>query len=200
MSTITQAEQAAALDVASYPPFRMSIDQYEKLVDSGVFTKRDRLQLINGILVAKVTQNPPHGMADLLCGKALARVIPAGWHLRPDKPVRLPPDGEPEPDQCVARGDERDYSDRHPGAEDVGLLVEIADSSLAADREMARTYGARGVPVYWIVNLRESQVEVYTEPAANGYGHSRAYKPGEYVPVVLDGAEVGRIAVSDILP
>ncbi len=144
MSTITQTVQPAAVpNGACYPPFRMSIDQYEKLVASGVFSKRDKLQLINGILVAKVTQNPPHSVADLLCGKALGRVIPAGWHLRPDKPVRLPPDGEPEPDQCVVRGTERDYSGRHPSALDVGLLVEIADASLAADREMARTYGAR---------------------------------------------------------
>ena len=200
MSTTTQAIQPAIVaDVACYPPFRMSIDQYEKLVDSGVFTKRDKLQLINGILAAKATQNPPQSVADLLCRKALVRVIPTGWHLRPDKPVRLPPDGEPEPDQCVVRGEERDYSARHPGAGDIGLLVEVADSSLAADREMARTYGASGVPVYWIVNLRESQIEVYTEPTADGYGRVRAYKPGEDVPVVLDSVEVGQIAVSDIL-
>ena len=200
MSTTTQEIQSATVhEGACYPPFRMSIDQYEKLVDSGVFTKRDKLQLVNGILVAKVTQNPPHSVADLLCRKALARVIPKGWHLRPDKPVRLPPDGEPEPDQCVVRGEERDYLARHPGGGDIGLLVEVADSSLAADRAMARTYGASGVPVYWIVNLCESQVEVYTEPTADGYRRVRVYKPGEDVPVVLDSVEVGRIAVSDIL-
>ena len=56
----------------------MSIDQYEKLVDAGIFTKRDKFQLVNGILVAKMTQNPPHTVADLLCGKALARVITGG--------------------------------------------------------------------------------------------------------------------------
>jgi Uma2 family endonuclease len=201
MATLTQAVQPAAFpDAVGYPPFRMSIDQYEKLVDSGVFTKRDKFQLLHGILVVKVSQNPPHSLADLLCGKALARMIPAGWHLRPDKPVRLPPDGEPEPDQCVVRGAERDYAERHPGAADVGLLVEIADTSLAADRQMARTYSVSGVPVYWIVNLRESQVEVYSEPTADGYGVVRIYKSGEDVPVVLDGLEAGRIAVSDILP
>src|SRR5271156_5247008 len=125
MSTATsQTEPTTASSCeAVYPPFRMSIDQYERLVDAGVFTKRDKLQLVSGILVAKMTQNPPHSVADLLCGKALGRVLPAGWHLRPDKPVRLPPDGEPEPDQCVVRGEERDYLTRHPGAAEVGLLV-----------------------------------------------------------------------------
>ena len=150
MSTtaITQPAQPVAVPAgACYPPFRMSVDQYEKLVDSGIFTKRDKVQLINGILVAKVTKNPPHSVADQLCRKALERVIPAGWHLRSDSPVRLPPDGEPEPDHCVVRGAERDYSRRHPGPQDVGLLVEIADSSLAADRQLADTYGASRIPV-----------------------------------------------------
>jgi Uma2 family endonuclease len=105
MATTIQAMQPATVpNGACYPPFPMSIEQYEKLIDSGVFRKRDKLPLINGILVAKVTQNPPHSVADLLCSKALARVIPVGWHLRPEKPVRLPPDCEPEPDQCVVRG------------------------------------------------------------------------------------------------
>jgi Uma2 family endonuclease len=197
--TIQPKQPAAVANGACYPPFRISIEKYKKLIESGVFTKRDKLQLINGILVAKVTQNPPHSVADLLCSKALARVIPAGWHLRPDKPVRLPPDGEPEPDQCVDRGTERDYSQQHPSAADVGLVVEIADTSLDADRGTARAYGASGVPIYWIVNLRQSQVEVFTEPTSDGYGSERAYEPGEDVPVVLDRAEVGRIAVSDIL-
>jgi Uma2 family endonuclease len=82
----------------------------------------------------------------------------------------------------------------------VGLLVAVADTSLEADRAMARAYGAGGVPIYWIVNLRESQVEVYTDPTSDGYGCERAYKPGEDAPVALDGADFGRIAVSDILP
>jgi hypothetical protein len=74
-TTVTQTAQPLALvGGACYPPFRMSVDHYEKLVDSGVFTKRDKLQLINGILVAKVTQNPPHSVADLRCGKAFAQI------------------------------------------------------------------------------------------------------------------------------
>ena len=201
MSTITQTAQPKAVpEEPRYPPYRMSIDQYEKLVDSGVFTKRDKLQLVNGILVTKVTKKPPHAVATDRCRDALKLVVPPRWCLRTENPVRLPPDNEPEPDQCVVRGELTDYSDRHPGAEDVGLLVEIADSSLAADRGMSRTYAARGISVYWIVNLRESQIEVYTEPATDGYGAMRAYKAGEDVPVVLDGVEIGQIAVSDILP
>jgi Uma2 family endonuclease len=201
MSTITpQAESAIPFEWVPGPLYRMSLEKFEAMVESGVFTERDKLHLIDGLLVAKMTRKDPHCTADTLCRDQLIRVIPGGWFVRSNKPVRLPPDSKPEPDQCVVRGSARDYARRSPGAADVGLLVEVADTSLDADRRMALIYGAAAIPVYWIVNLVDSQVEVYTGPTASGYGPPRIYKPGYELPVVLDGAEVGRIAVSDILP
>ena len=93
-----------------------------------------------------------------------------------------------------------DYVERHPSANDVGLLIEIADASLVDDRKMARTYGPSGIRVYWIVNLIDRQIEVHNSPTADGYGDMQVYKPGEKVPIVLDEIVVGFIAVSDILP
>jgi Uma2 family endonuclease len=183
------------------PPFRMSLEKYEAMVDAGVLTKRDKVHLINGVLVAKMNQNGPHATADLLCNTALTATIPAGWHVRPDKPVRLPPDSKPEPDQCVVRGSIRDYTGPEPTAADVGLVVEVADTSLKEDRAMALVYGAAGIPVYWIINVNARQVEVYTlRQRGGGYGKPRVFKVGQSVPVVLDGVEVGRIAVADVLP
>jgi Uma2 family endonuclease len=178
----------------------MSLEKYEAMVGSGIFTNRDKLHLINGVLVAKMTQNDPHCTADTLCRDALMRVTPAGWHVRSEKPVRLPPDSKPEPDQCVVRGSVRDYTRRSPVSADVGLVVEVAESSLSEDRKMAVVYSANGIPIYWIVNLIDGQVEAYTEPTEGGYAVEQIHKPGEEIPVVLDGVEVGRIAVSDILP
>jgi Uma2 family endonuclease len=203
MSTImTTRPTESAIESAWVPgpPFRMSLEQYEAMVETGVFTERDRFHLINGVLVAKMTQNSPHATADLLCRDALMAIVPNGWHVRSDKPVRLPPDSKPEPDQCVARGSIRDYARRAPQGTDVSLIVEVADTSLDEDRMTALTYSASGIPVYWIINLGESQVEVYTDPSRPGYGARRDYKPGERIPVMLDGVEVGQIAVTDILP
>jgi Uma2 family endonuclease len=116
-------------------------------------------------------------------------------------PVRLPPKSEPEPDQCVVRGEARDYSQRHPGPNDVGLLIEIADKSrLEANRKMTLKYGASSIPVSWIVNLVDRQVEVYAHPTASGYGPPQIYKPGEEVPIALDGVVEACISLSDILP
>ena len=112
MSTITR--RTTGLEVDCFAPYRMSIDQYEKLVDSGVFTKHDKAHFINGILVAKVTKKPPHVVVTKLCRDALKPVLPSGWCIRTEGPVRLPPNSEPEPDVCVARGATRDYAKRHP--------------------------------------------------------------------------------------
>ena len=124
------------------PLYRMSLEKYEAMVASGAFTARDRFHLINGYLVEKMTQHDPHCTADDLCGEALGGTIPAGWYVRPSKPIRLPAQAsKPEPDRCVVRGSIRDYSQRTPGAADVAMVVEVADSSLAEDRKMAAIYG-----------------------------------------------------------
>jgi len=97
----------------------------------------------------------------------------------------------------IARGKE----DRHPGPDDIALVVEVADSSLADDRQMAtEVYGPAGVPVYWIVNLVHRQVEVYTDPGPEGYRSCAVFAEVQSVPVVIDGQPLGRVAVADLLP
>jgi Uma2 family endonuclease len=120
-----------------------------------------------------------------------------------EAPVQIPEYNEPEPDVSLARGKAKDYANRHPGPADLALVVEVAKSSLSEDRQMASIYGPAGIPVYWIVNLKARQVEAYTllkGRGARGYGNPRIFKTGQSVPVVLEGKEVGRIAVVDILP
>ena len=200
MSTITATEPMES--PCPWPLYRMPVEQYEAMVESGFFTKHDRLHLINGILVAKMTQGDDHCVTDDLCRVALSAVLPPGWFVRPSKPVRLPPDGAPEPDEAVVRGSIRDYGRGKrgmPGANDVALVVEVADTSLRADRAMAAVYGRAGIPVYWIVNLVDRQVEVYTAPSLTGYASRVDYTSGMSVPVVIAGTVVGHIAVDDIL-
>ncbi len=186
--------------------YRLSIDKYEAMVSSGVFTKRDRVELIEGYLVAKMAQDPPHSVAAELCRARLDRMLPPGWHLRSERPIRIPARASlPEPDLLVARGEIRDFSARHPEPADVGLIIEVADSSLDDDRNlMARVYGGGGVSLYWIINLVEEQVEVYSGPSGPsepiGYRHCDVYTRGQEIPLVIAGAEVGRIPVADLLP
>ena len=183
------------------PLYRLTVEQYEAMADAGIFGDRGRVQLINGCLVEKMTHHPPHSIADDLCGEALRLAFPPGWYIRPGKPVRIPGLASmPEPDRSVARGSIRDYGGRHPGPDELALVVEVSDSSLDADRKMAEIYGKARIPAYWIVNLVDGQVEVYSDPGPDGYRSHEVLAPGHVLRVTIDGVEVGEIAVADILP
>jgi Uma2 family endonuclease len=114
-------------------------------------------------------------------------------------------DSQPEPDFAIVRGNARSYLARHPGPADVGLLVEVADSSLLRDqRDKARIYARANITCYWIVNLVDRRVEVYTQPSGAIpiplYRSLQSYQPGDALPLVLDGSAVGAVATADLLP
>lgn len=123
--------------------------------------------------------------------------------LSPPGPVTFPT-SEPEPNFSIARGDEADFDTRHPEPAEVGLLVEVSDSSLAFDRtDKWRVYGRGGVPVYGVVNVVDRRIEVYSDPtgpaAQPGYRTRTDYPPGTAVPVVLGGIGAGTVAVSEVI-
>jgi Uma2 family endonuclease len=209
MSAITvpaEPPPASAPEVAEWVPapeslYRMSVEKYEEMVSSGVFTKHDRFELIQGILVTKMTEYPKHTWASDASRFTLESLLPAGWYVRIDKPLRIPAQASvPEPDLVVARGSFLDYGRRHPEPADVALVVEIADSSLSQDRALVHVFGGGGVPIYWIVNLVDRQVEVYSDPCPTGYQSRQDFQPGQHVPLTIDGVKQGSIAVSDVLP
>ena len=183
---------------------RFTVAEYHKLIQCGVLTEDDDLELIDGYLVHKMSRNPPHDYSILALNKRLLRLVPAGWEVRVQSALTLTA-SEPEPDFAVVRGTEADYRARHPAAADVGLVIEVADSSLDSDRaDKLWIYAEAGVPVYWIVNLVDRRAEVYERPsgsgAAPGYGTRTDYPVGSTVPVTLGGAAVGAIPVGDLIP
>jgi Uma2 family endonuclease len=205
MSTVIEPDHAAVGPVAEWLPtaasvFRLNIEKYEAMVRSGVFTKHDRLHLINGILVAKMTKKPSHVIACEKSRDSLLRAIPAGWRVMVEAPVRIPDFSEPEPDIALARGHAEDYEERHPLPPDIALIVEVADSSLKQDRDLEVVYAGGGIQVYWIVNLIDQQVELYSDPGPSGYRVRAIFKSGQRIPLKIDGVMVGEIAVDDMLP
>jgi Uma2 family endonuclease len=181
--------------------FRVTVAQYDRLVEDGVLTEDDQIELIDGILVKKMSRNRPHVQAVNKAFWALSQLVPAGFHLRKEDPVVASDLSKPEPDLMVVRGEVGDYDVRDVTSGDVSIVVEIAESSLAADRTtMGRIYGAGNIPIYWIVNLINRRVEVFRDPSPEGYADWQIVGEGDSVPVVIDGNEVGRIAVNDILP
>lgn len=183
---------------------RLSVTQYHDMIRAGILTTDDRVELLDGWLAVKMTQNPPHRMAVKLVHDALARILPQRWYADSQAPITLST-SEPEPDVAVIRGDTRQYADRHPGPEEVAIVVEVADSTLEQDRTWKKAvYAEAGVAVYWIVNLLDRRVEVYSDPSGPvrlpDYRRRQDYRVDEAVPVVLDGREVGRIPARELMP
>jgi Uma2 family endonuclease len=176
--------------------------QYHKLIDSGVIYEGEPIELLEGYLVEKHVRNPPHEMALRRLTARLQPLTP-GWFIQIQGAVALG-DSEPEPDGAAIRGDETSCDGRLPAPADLGLVIEISDSSLAFDRrDKGRIYARAGIPVYWIVNVADRQIEVYTDPdpAAQppAYRARTDYRPGDQLPITLDAKQVGTIPVSELL-
>ena len=183
---------------------RFSVARYQRMVEMGILTSEDKVELLENYVVLKMPRNPPHdGTIDLI-SERLSPAVPQGWRLRCQLTIVLA-DSQPEPDFAFARGDARTYCTRHPSARDIGQLIEVADSSLLRDqRDKTRIYARANIPHYWIVNLVDRRIEVYSQPsgptAVPSYGSFQIYQPGDDIPLVLDGNTVGTIAVADLLP
>ena len=183
---------------------RFSVDEYHEMIKYGILTEDDNIELLDGYLVHKVSRNPPHDAALQLLQAVVGPCLPAGWCLRAQSAVTLAT-SEPEPDGAVVRGNTRTYVSRHPTSFDVGMIAEIADSSLDSDRlDKGPLYAAANIPYYWIINLVDRLIEVYTLPsgqtASPAYAQRPDYRTGDEVALILDGIEVARIPVQELLP
>jgi Uma2 family endonuclease len=197
--------QSPCLEPAPWPIFRLSVEQYHDMINFGILTEDDPVELLEGILVEKMPKKPGHSGATRKARETLKRVVPPGWFVDSQEPITTE-DSEPEPDLAVIRGKPEDFLAQHPKPQDVGMTGEIADSTLARDRgSKKKLYARANIPVYWIINLVERQVEVYTEPTGPpggkpDYRCRQDYAEKDEVPLVLDGIEVARVPVKDLLP
>lgn len=184
---------------------RWSRDAYHRAGDAGVFAPEERVELIGGDIVWKMTpQKTPHATALRLGEEILRRLFPAGHDVRTHLPLALAPDSEPEPDLAVVAGGIRDYEEEHPST--AVLVVEIADTTLRFDRTIkAGLYASAGIPEYWIVNLTDRVVECHRDPAPMAdqpFSHhyrsiTRHPETDAIAPLARDG---GRVTVADLLP
>jgi Uma2 family endonuclease len=188
--------------IPDLPVYRFTVEEYHRMIDAGVFL--NPVELLEGWIVPKMSKNPPHVRALQKTSRRVEQALPSGWHIRRQDPITTL-ESEPEPDVAVVRGAEEDYNAGHPSPADVALLVEVAESSLWQDRgTKARIFARAGIPYYWIVNLVDNQVEVYSDPTgptdAPTYRQKQIFGPTDSVPLIIDGKEIAQIPVRDMLP
>jgi hypothetical protein len=182
---------------------RFSVTEYHRLIEVGILTEDDNLELLEGYLVHKMSRNPPHDAAIQKGTKKWLRLLPPGWDLRVQSAVTLA-DSELEPDFAIVRGDETVYVTRHPTAADIALVIEVSDSTLLGDRDdKGRIYARAGMECYWIVNLVDRQIEVYTSPsgpvADPQFVLRTDHRTGDRVSLMLGGTTI-QLDVQDLLP
>ena len=180
---------------------RWTRKEYGRLIEHGILTEDDPIELVHGQLVVREPQSTPHATGIELVSEALRSAFGPGWRVRAQLPMALGLDSEPEPDVIVVRGSARDFLDDHPST--AALIVEVAKRSLAFDRTVkASLYAHHGIAEYWIINLVDRVVEVHREPDVGPRRRSRyqritVARPGDAIsPLAAPSAQ---IAVNDLL-
>ncbi|MGO9598954.1 MAG: Uma2 family endonuclease [Isosphaeraceae bacterium] len=185
--------------LASAEVYRMTTRECERMTAAGVLDD-PRVELLDGYVVKKMGKNPLHIWTVDAALEALKAMLP-GWWCRKEDPVRLPDFDEPEPDIAVVRGSRDLYRGRIPGPEDIALVVEVSETTVDRDRGPKLTaYARSGIDRHWIINLVSRQIEVYSDPTEGGYSSVQVYTPGQDVPVLVEGAERGRVGAASLLP
>jgi len=159
---------------------RFTADEYERMVELGIFREDERLELIGG----EIIQMAPVGHRNAACIAILNQRLVLGVVGRAlvwgQGPARLAIDSVPEPDLALLRL--RSYRISSPRPDDVLLIVEVAESSLRYDRTTKlRLYAHAGVPEYWVVSVAGEWIEVYRSPEGDGYRERRRAGLGERV-------------------
>jgi Uma2 family endonuclease len=200
MSTLTPHAQGL---IPPFPIRPFTVAEYHRMIALGIFTEDDPVELLEGWITPKMPRNPPHDGTLDRAEDALACRLPDGWRVRSQKAITLA-DSEPEPDIAVVPGPAARFLQQHPGPADLALLVEVSDTTLLHDRnDKGRIYARAGIGVYWIVNLVDVRIEVYSDPTgpcpAPAYRQRRDYGLTDAVPLSIGGHSVGPVLVAEIL-
>lgn len=159
---------------------RFSIEDYHRLRDLGLLSRHT--ELIEGVLIDKMTISPLHSYIVSSLRDYLTRVLPDIYFVREEKPVSIE-NSEPEPDISVVSGRPEDFRDAHPTT--AGWVIEVAVTTLELDLNKARIYAKAGIAHYWIIDPEQNRTIVYSQPGADGYLNERIFKITEEIPVPL---------------
>lgn len=172
-----------------------TVKEYDAMLEKGILTESDRLELVNGQIIQMSPQNPPHAAATKRSYDCLKSLLPTSVEIRSQLPVILNDDSEPEPDIAVVRLDAQEYSSSHPRADDVLLIIEISDSTLDFDLgDKALAYAKSEIEDYWVVDVRRRLVHVLRRPIDGVYVQRKILKVTDIasceIPLLFPNIEV----------
>ena len=167
---------------------RFTLDEYHRLIEMGLFEPGEHVELLEGVIYTMSPQRPAHAVGLSRLQTEFYACLGRSVIVRTQSPITLPSlTSEPEPDLVLARYRKQDYVERHPHPEDILLVVEISDTTLAGDSQgKASLYAASGLPDYWIMNLVDLCIKVHRDPivlpdGTSFYQNVAVFGPGKTV-------------------
>lgn len=147
-----------------------TVDEYHRMVETGILTASDAVELLDGQVIEMSPQEPPHAATTRRASRYLDRLLDGRADDRTQLPITLQPHSEPEPDIAIVRLDAKDYADRHPSVEDILLIIEISDTTLQKDRnQKALIYAKAGITDYWILDINKRQMFILRDSNGDRY-------------------------------
>jgi len=171
------------MDMSSQAARRyFTVEEYHRMGEAGILREDDRVELIEG----EILKMSPVGSRHAACVKRLnelfSRLLTSRAIVGIQDPILLNDSTEPQPDLTVLRRRDDFYAAAHPNAIDVQLLIEVAETSIAYDREgKLPIYAHAAIPEVWIVDLSAEVIETYSEPVRGTYQISRTFGRGQSV-------------------
>jgi Uma2 family endonuclease len=174
---------------------RFTVHDYHRMEDAGILSPTDRVELMDGEIVTKMAIGPRHGASVDRANRALTTTVGSSAIVRVQGSVRLDLFNEPEPDIVLLRPRADFYASAHPGPADILLIVEVAESSIDYDRNIkTQVYAKAGVPEYWLVDLNENVVHVYSDPLNGVYRAMVSYRRDQsIVPRLLSACTISTL-------
>jgi Uma2 family endonuclease len=176
-----------------------TVDEYYRIYQAGVLNEDDRVELING----EIVYMSPTGTKHATCVDRLNHILMSQLidriQLRVQSSIQLPPNSQPQPDLALLKRKADFYVSAHPTPADIYLLIEVADSSIAFDRNVKiPMYAAAGIPEVWLVDVEAQSIEVYRQPESDSYAEIQIFKPGESIG--LQSFPDVQVPVAEVLP
>lgn len=159
---------------------RFTVIDYEQMAATGIISDGDRVELIEGEIVEMAALGPQHAACVDRLTQRLPFLVQGRAIVRVQNPIRLSEHSQPQPDVTLLQPRDDFYAGGHPEPEDVLLLIEVSESSLAYDRDVKLPlYAAAGIAEVWLVALLPQVVEVYRAPSEYGFGEKRTLRRGD---------------------
>jgi Uma2 family endonuclease len=160
----------------------LTVDDYHRMIETGIISEGEHIELILGQVFNMVAKGTRHTLCTRQLFKQLLNLIGDQADVQSQDPITLPNNSEPEPDVVIARLRDDNYATSHPTPVDILLVIEVADSSIDFDRNTKLPiYAAAGINEYWIVNLIDSRLEIYSQPEGTIYTNTQIVLPPRLV-------------------